>query len=375
MSVTQAAGALCIMHHDSAGKFSEDEISLMRPWELMYSLQSDPSSLVKLKKFTKILSDLALSIRQRANDRDLFAELKKIADCTRSCFNFPDMAGLYPEEEFHAQIFEVLCTLVELTVVFLSDYLGDPSNQTLKLPILKGLVEAISIALDSNMRYYSLRRENGNREILVLPSRLEYVLQVPGYIIRVFGATDSKTHYFCSQKGVNQLGQTCKCCTPPSEVDGVLMNGYWHLANTGGVNGYELLLKVLNTDTQLPLHTIAFILGLFAKALKCSSWSVLLQHLEGSFPNSHMMRICHSAYDKVFQCLKRALQNDCRSSKSPGFLDIFYSRSVFENMIILSHTIRRWSMSYSPAYRSADGAVLSFDDLDQLLILFLERTI
>ena len=118
------------------------------------------------------------------------------------------------------------------------------------------------------MRYYSLRRENGNREILVLPSRLEYTLRVPGYIFRVFGATDSNTHYFFSQKGVNQLGKTCKCCTPPSEVDGVLMNGYWHLANTGGVNGYELLLKVLNTDTEPPLHTIASLLDLFAEVLK-----------------------------------------------------------------------------------------------------------
>ena len=32
-------------------------------------------------------------------------------------------------------------------------------------------------------------------------------------------------------------------------------------------------------------------------------------------------------------------------------------------------------MLYSPANQSADGVVLSFDDLDQLLILFLERTI
>ena len=215
MSVTQAASALCSMHHDSIGMFSEDKISSMTPWRLMNLLAyrvSSPelSTPVILKEFTKILSEVALSIRQRANNRDSIAELKPIADCIRSCFNFPDMARLYPEEEFHAQIFEVLCTLVELTVVFLSDYLCDPSNQTLKLPILKGLVEAISIALDSNMRYYSLRRENGKREILVLPSRLEYVLQVPGYIIRVFGATDSKTHYFCSQKGVNQLGKTCK---------------------------------------------------------------------------------------------------------------------------------------------------------------------
>ena len=153
------------------------------------------------------------------------------------------------------------------------------------------------------------------------------------------------------------------------------MNGFWHLTNTGGVNGYELLLKVLNTDTQPPLHTIAFILGLFAEVLKCSTWSMLFQRLEGSFSNSHMMRISHPAYDKVIQCLKRALQDDCRSKSIGRFLDIFYSRSVFVNILILLHTIWRWSLSYSLADRPADGAVLSFDDLDQLLILFLERTI
>ena len=140
---------------------------------LAYDLPSPGlSTPVILKKFTKILSEVALSIRQRANNRDLFAELKRIADCILSCLNIPDMAGSYPEEEeFHAQIFEVLCTLVQSTVVFLSDYLQiKPSNS----PSSKTIAEAISIALDSNMRYYSLRREIGHRKILVLPSRSEY---------------------------------------------------------------------------------------------------------------------------------------------------------------------------------------------------------
>ena len=45
-------------------------------WELMIRLRSQPPSLVTLKKFTKILSKVALSIRQRANNRDLFAILQ-----------------------------------------------------------------------------------------------------------------------------------------------------------------------------------------------------------------------------------------------------------------------------------------------------------
>ena len=99
---------------------------------------------------------------------------------------------------------------------------------------------------------------------------------------------------------------------------------------------------------------------------------MLFQHLEGSFRNSDMMRISHPAYDKLFLCLMSALQDDCRY-KSLGFLNIFYSRSVFVNILIPLHTIRRWSISHSPD--SAYGSALSFDEHDDLLILFLERTI
>ncbi|KAG0631535.1 hypothetical protein M758_1G261400 [Ceratodon purpureus] len=392
------------------------DLDTLSPWELVLviaaykNLGRSHSTPVMLKKLSEVLSEAAASISKPAGSKgfDLFSFCKELPKAIRVCLDDADMAKSHPnQDEFRAHVFEVLCKLVEFTVAFLADYVGNLSQQgegsdesdesdeeedgeELDLPALIHILEAISFALDSDMRYYSLLSEKGDREILVLPSRLEFALRVPGYTVRVFDATDNKTHYFCSQKGVNQLGVTCECCNPPSEaVDPVLVSVFWHLANTACVNGYELLLKILRTDTlrkgsksykpRTSVQVMALIIRPLEQLLKHDidhySWRIVVQHLEESFSAGDMMRICCSTFDDVFQNLKKDLidKRECRSTdvfeRATPFDNIFYTRKAFMNFLIYLHTVRSWSLK---AYRPADG-VLSFDDPGQLLILFLER--
>lgn len=191
------------------------------------------------------------------------------------------------------------------------------------------------------MQFYCLLREDCKGEISVSPARLKGALLVLGYSVKVFGATDGKTYYFCSTKGVNELGVTWECCTSPSETDAVFLNVCWQLGHSTFVSGYECLLKILTTYDQPSLKLMVLLLGPFVKVMEYyvidNSWTVL-QHMERNFSTvGEMMRMSQNTYHKAFQYLTKALDFD--------FESVFYPRKFFMKVLIHLHTISRWSVS------------------------------
>lgn len=168
---------------------------------------------------------------------------------------------------------------------------------------------------------------------------------------------------------------TCNCCTRPLDADAVLLNISWQLAHSAHVSGDECLLNVLSCTYEQPLtlRLTVLLLRPFVQVLQYyvldNSWRVVLQHMEikSFFKVGDMMRMSHSTYHQVFQYLTKALNVE--------FNSVFYFHKFFIEALIHLHTISSWSVAYSRDCLCAGGAVLSFEDAGQLLILFLEGTV
>jgi hypothetical protein len=167
---------------------------------------------------------------------------------------------------------------------------------------------------------------------------------------------DSKTRYYVrAQKGLNQLGVTCECCTPPSEADAALVHVCWQLASTECGSVYDILLQLVMKTKQPPLPVIVLVLRPLVQVLKyymsdTNSWRVVIRHIERSFSQGDMTTPCQRICVKVFQHVRAVAFPSCND---------------VTDIVIHLHTLSSWSLA----------KCVSFDGADQLSIRFMESTL
>lgn len=273
---------------------------------------------------------------------------------------------------FQGFVLEVLCALVELAVTvlwgLLEDGLSTVGTGTSKL------LEALSLALDPNRRYYELRRKTSRACMnVVLPLRLTSALEVPGFLVTVDGVADGNSHYFCSKTGVNHSGEACECCKPPVDADAVVVYLHWLLAKTSSGSGYECMLRILRSPKKHTLETVELLLRLLCQLLGFNTGSNTwregyIRHVEVNcvteFKNN-----CSNMCSQLLQYL-----NDVVPEMSP--IPWPSSEPDNENVQLFSvvvnhlHIIACWRLSY---YGSSPELDIFRDSLGKLQVIVCER--
>ncbi|KAG0580486.1 hypothetical protein KC19_4G176800 [Ceratodon purpureus] len=244
-------------------------------------------------------------------------------------------------EEHNMYVLEVLCEFVEFVVAAFS-FLS--SQATLCKPNILKLSEALSIALDSERKYYKLRKGKHMRGVQVLPSRLESVLQIPGIMVERRsdeGSVIDRAHYFCSCKGVI-TEEACECCKTPLETDAVIVYLSWLLAKTTSGSGYEYILRMLCSPKQLTLQILSFLLRPLCRLVKFKSgsdmWREGILHMETNF-RSKFKDQCMNACSNLFQHLDAVVVETVPKNN-------FAYHEAFSIVVNHLHTITCWGHSY-----------------------------
>jgi hypothetical protein len=163
------------------------------------------------------------------------------------------------QEEVQAHVFEVLCKVVELTVLLLArhnspDWVIEPTDTR----YLVDTMEALGVVFKMNA-YLALRKERGlGRTVLIHPARLESAIQVPGCIVRVRdrGVTDEPL-YYCSREGINHCGRECaQGCCDGSKNDAVLVQLSCLMGRSVHGNGYKFIMEMLSHFKEYPLRLL-----------------------------------------------------------------------------------------------------------------------
>ncbi|KAG0580487.1 hypothetical protein KC19_4G176900 [Ceratodon purpureus] len=246
-------------------------------------------------------------------------------------------------------VFEVMWALVEVAVVVLSKEV-DRSEAVVDLLSLIKLLEAVSALFDSSSQFFKLRGEKNRREITVRSWRLESVIQVPGFFVKVSGATNGQIHYMCAKKGVNHVGEGCECCKPPPEADGVLVNLTWLFASGFG---YDHILRMLSVPREYSLITVELLLRPLVHLLEYSvgskTWRRLMEFTEVSFNKraikTEFKNVCFNVCSELYRYLDDLVRakefNPC-----PNFDTEYADQWTFSDVLHHVHSITVWGVAY-----------------------------
>lgn len=236
----------------------------------------------------------------------------------------------------HPYIFEVMWLLVELAV----EVLAEP----VEFLSLDKLLEALCVGLDLNSPFYKLRCENNRREIMVSLWRQESVLQVPGFFLKVFGATIGQI--YCVKIGVKHVGEGCKCWKPPAEADGVLINLTQLLGR--GSCGFDHIFRVLSMAECYSLVTVDLLLRLLEYKAGNMNWGRTLiftkldfiKRVKTEFKNMYF-QLCFKLCHHLDEIVRVGKFNLC-----PNFNTKNEEQWSFLDVRCHMHSISCWGVTY-----------------------------
>lgn len=201
--------------------------------------------------------------------RELAAFCNLLKPVLEEIMNSKEVARAWIEQEdVQAHIFEVLCRVVELTVLLLAkhnspDCMIEPTDTR----YLVDTMEALCVVFKMNA-YFTLRKERGlMRNLVIHPPRLESVMQIPGYFVRVRdrGGTD-EPFYYCSREGINHSGRECAegCCDVQAKNDAVLAQLSCLLGRNVHGNGFKFIMEMLSHFKDYPLRLLESLFKILA---------------------------------------------------------------------------------------------------------------
>jgi hypothetical protein len=272
-------------------------------------------------------------------------------------------------EEYNMYVLEVLCEFVEFVVAAFSFLSSQP---ILSRPSISKLLEALSIALDSDSKYYKLRKSRGMQGVQVLPWRSECVLQIPGVPVQKGnekGWVSDPVHYFCTNKGVT--GEPCECCKAPLDsTDAVLVYLCWLLAKTAAGSGYEYMLRMLSSPRQLTLQILSSLLRPFCQLMRFKSgdggmWRDGIQHMEMNF-RAKFLDQCNNACFNLFQYLDAIVPEIAPKPKvaANSIIDLA-NQETFSVVLNQLHEITSWAVSYYGCNSELDSIRASLGRLQE----------
>ena len=242
------------------------EISSLKMFLLEPIDGCDPSLI--LETISSILAEaMVIAVKGR---RELAALCNLLKPVLEEIMNSKEVVRAWIDrEDVQAHMFEVLCKVVELTVLLLEkhnspDRVFDPTDTR----YLVDTMEALCVALKTNNAYFSLRKERiMTRNLLILPPRLEAAMQVPGYFVRVRDRdiTD-EPFFYCLKDGINQMGRECAkgCCDSHAKNDAVLVQLSCLMGRSVCGNGYKLIMEMLAHFKEYPLRLLEALFKILA---------------------------------------------------------------------------------------------------------------